>query len=82
VNDVDYSAVETLEEINSCLRDMGVRLHLPEVKGPVMDRLKRSHLLEELTGKVFLSQYDAWMALTGEHDTTKAVASSAAARCI
>jgi len=24
-----------------------------------MDRLKRSHFLEELTGKVHLSQYDA-----------------------
>jgi hypothetical protein len=24
-----------------------------------MDRLKRSHLLEELTGKVHLTQYDA-----------------------
>jgi SulP family sulfate permease len=28
-----------------------------------MDRLKRSHFLDELTGKVFLSQYDAWTAL-------------------
>jgi len=32
---------------------------LSEVKGPIMDRLKRSHLLEELTGKVYLTQYDA-----------------------
>jgi SulP family sulfate permease len=29
------------------------------VKGPVMDRLRRSHLLEELTGEVHLTQYDA-----------------------
>ena len=34
-------------------------LHLSEVKGPVMDRLKRSHFLEELTGKVHLTQFDA-----------------------
>ena len=29
-----------------------------------MDRLKRSHFLDELTGEVFLSQYDAMAALT------------------
>jgi sulfate permease, SulP family len=39
-------------------------LHLSEVKGPVMDRLKRSHFLDQLTGQVFLSQYDAVMSLT------------------
>jgi len=64
VNEVDLSALESLEAINSRLKDIGVRLHMSEVKGPVMDRLKRSHLLEELTGEVFLSQYDAWRKLT------------------
>jgi SulP family sulfate permease len=42
---------------------MDIRLHLSEVKGPVMDRLKRSHFLDELTGKVFLSQHEAMRAL-------------------
>ncbi|MBO9395854.1 sulfate permease [Shimia sp. R9_2] len=60
VNEVDYSALESLEAINARLRDMGVGLHLSEVKGPVMDRLRRSHLIEALNGEVFLSQYDAW----------------------
>jgi CheY-like chemotaxis protein len=32
---------------------------MSEVKGPVMGRLKRSHFLEELTGKVHLTQFDA-----------------------
>ena len=63
VNAVDYSALESLEAINHRLRDMGVGLHLSEVKGPVMDRLKRAHLLGEMNGWVFLSQYDAWQAL-------------------
>ncbi|WP_136442705.1 SulP family inorganic anion transporter [Pacificoceanicola onchidii] len=63
VNEVDMSALETLEELNRRLDEMGIALHLTEVKGPVMDRLKRSHFLDELTGKVFLAQYDAWMAL-------------------
>ncbi len=63
VNEVDFSALESLEAINARLRDMGVALHLSEVKGPVMDRLKTSHFLDELNGRVFLSQYDAWRAV-------------------
>jgi SulP family sulfate permease len=59
VNTIDYSALESLEAINSRLKDGGITLHLSEVKGPVMDRLKRSHLLKELTGKVHLTHYDA-----------------------
>jgi len=64
VNEVDFSAVETLEAINQRLRDLGVGLHLSEVKGPVMDRLKTAHFLQDLNGRVFLSQYEAWTALT------------------
>jgi len=59
VNEVDLSALESLEAINARLAASDVRFHLSEVKGPVMDRLQRSHLLEELTGKVFLSQHEA-----------------------
>ena len=64
VNEIDMSALESLEAINARLRDMNISLHLSEVKGPVMDRLKRSHFLDDLTGRVFLSQYDAMVALT------------------
>ena len=64
VNEVDYSALESLEAINQRLKDMGVGLHLSEVKGPVMDRLKRSRFLDELNGRVFLSQFDAWRNLS------------------
>lgn len=39
-------------------------LHLSKVKGPVMDRLRRSQLLDHLTGKVFRSQRDAVEAPT------------------
>jgi SulP family sulfate permease len=72
VNEVDLSALESLEAINHRLGDMGLRLHLSEVKGPVMDRLKRSHFLNELTGEVFLSQYDAYRALVPGSDGTAA----------
>ncbi|RBP28619.1 SulP family sulfate permease [Marinobacter pelagius] len=63
VNEIDASALESLEAINSRLEDAGIHLHLSEVKGPVMDRLKRTHFCEELTGQIFLSTYDAWKAL-------------------
>lgn len=64
VNAIDASALESLEAINHRLADAGVRLHLSEVKGPVMDRLKRSSLLDELTGEVFLSQFQAYRTLS------------------
>ena len=63
VNEIDMSALESLEAINTRLKDLGIKLHMSEVKGPVMDRLKRSHFLDQMTGKVFLSQYDAYVEL-------------------
>jgi SulP family sulfate permease len=72
VNEVDLSALESLEAVNHRLDGLGIRLHLSEVKGPVMDRLKRSHFLDEMTGKVFLSQYDAWRALSKRPDLAEA----------
>jgi SulP family sulfate permease len=66
VNTIDASALESLEAINSRLKDGGITFHLSEVKGPIMDRLKRSHFLEELTGKVHLSQYEAVSSINPE----------------
>ncbi|WP_372742785.1 SulP family inorganic anion transporter [Neptunomonas sp.] len=69
VNLIDASALESLEAINARLKDSEVLFHLSEVKGPVMDKLKRSHFLNDLTGQVFLSQYDAWEALRNTAET-------------
>ncbi len=66
VNAIDASALESLEAINLRLKDSGVTFHLSEVKGPVMDRLQRVHFLDELTGQVFLTQYDAFRTLAPE----------------
>jgi SulP family sulfate permease len=65
VNDIDASALESLETINARLQASGVQLHLSEVKGPVHDRLQRSHLLTELSGQVFLTHHQAVQALLG-----------------
>ena len=59
VNRVDASGLESLEAINLRLKDAGVTLHFSEVKGPVMDRLKRTDFLNHLTGKVYLHQFEA-----------------------
>ena len=64
VNEIDTSALESLEAINIRLEGMGIKLHLSEVKGPVMDRLHDTEFMHDLTGRVFLSQYDAVQALT------------------
>ncbi|WP_148253928.1 SulP family inorganic anion transporter [Aidingimonas lacisalsi] len=64
INLIDASALESLDAINARLNDSHVTLHLAEVKGPVMDRLKSSEFLDELTGRVFLSTYGAWKTLS------------------
>lgn len=66
VNEIDASALESLEVINDRLKHAGVTFHLSEVKGPVMDRLKRSHFLGALTGRIFLSEFDAMHTLDPE----------------
>jgi SulP family sulfate permease len=66
VNYIDASALESLEAINTRLKDGGVTFHLSEVKGPVMDQLSRGHFLTDLTGEVFLTQFDAMAKLSPE----------------
>ncbi|QKV17590.1 SulP family inorganic anion transporter [Oricola thermophila] len=66
VNAIDMSALESLEAINERLRQLGVKFHLSEIKGPVMDRLRRSDFFGHLTGKVFLSQHQAVSTLVEE----------------
>jgi SulP family sulfate permease len=65
VNEIDMTALETLEALMMHLKDRGIALHLSEVKGPVMDRLQRSSFLDHLTGRVYLSQHEAFASLTG-----------------
>ncbi|GGD48873.1 SulP family inorganic anion transporter [Croceicoccus pelagius] len=63
VNEVDASGLESLEAINHRMIDAGIGLHLSEVKGPVMDRLQRTHFVDELNGEVFLSHARAFAKL-------------------
>ncbi len=66
INDIDASALESLEAIDHRLKEARILLHLSEVKGPVMDRLKSSAFLSDLGGRVFLTHYQAVQQLTPE----------------
>jgi SulP family sulfate permease len=65
INDIDASALESLETIDQRLHAAGLQLHLSEIKGPVMDRLNRTDFLHHLSGRVFLSHHQAVLALAG-----------------
>lgn len=66
INDIDASALESLEAIDLRLRGAGLKLHLSEVKGPVMDRLKATEFLHGLSGRLFFTHYQAIQELSPE----------------
>jgi SulP family sulfate permease len=66
VNEIDFSALEMLESLNNQLLTLGIKLSLSEVKGPVMDHLECSGFLQHLSGRVYLSQYQAFKDIEGE----------------
>jgi SulP family sulfate permease len=60
VNTIDSTALEALERLAENLHEAQVTLHLSDVKGPVMDRLRNTRLLKALEpGRVFLSAHQA-----------------------
>ncbi|WP_261319068.1 SulP family inorganic anion transporter [Microbulbifer agarilyticus] len=69
VNEIDWSALETLESVNAQLAEAGICLHLSEVKGPVMDNLEQSGFVEEISGQIFFTQYQAFTYLRNEMDS-------------
>lgn len=64
VNMIDASALDSLETIDDRLKSAGVMLHFSEIKGPVMDKLKESSLVSNLSGQIFLTQHQAMKTLT------------------
>ncbi len=63
VSGIDMTALERLQELNRTLAARGMRLHLCDLKGPVRDRLRRSTLLDELSGREFRFAHEAFAAL-------------------
>ncbi len=68
INDIDLTGQLMLVQLNRLLQAQGVRLHLAEIKGPVMDRLRASALLPQLSGEVFWSTQAAVATLLPEPD--------------
>jgi SulP family sulfate permease len=67
VNSIDTSALYSLAELNRNLLSRSIKLHLAEVKGPLMDRLQHSDLLlKPLSGQVFLSAAVALDSLSAQ----------------
>lgn len=65
-NFIDTSGLEMLELLSENLEELGVTLHLAEVKGPVMDKLKETEFYEEMKGSVFFTTDIAMRELGGE----------------
>lgn len=64
INFIDASALETLESLIQELRDAGVSFHLADIKGPVMDRLKKVGFVDHVgADHIHLSTHDAMRAL-------------------
>lgn len=72
ISSIDLSALEMLEELNTELAKLDIRLHFSEVKGPVMDRLQCSQLLTHLGGHIYLTHFQAIQALSPEIAMDKA----------
>ena len=70
VSHIDASALSSLTEINRRLRGLEIELHLSDMQSSVRERLYRSELLKNLTGKVYLSQHDAMTEHQSEPDWT------------
>lgn len=64
INFIDSSALHTLDSLIDSLRDAGVEFHLADIKGPVMDRLKQSELLDKIgQDHIHLTTHTAMLAL-------------------
>ncbi|WP_151705575.1 SulP family inorganic anion transporter [Nitrincola alkalilacustris] len=60
VNQIDSTGLEMLSELAEGLEAKGIAIHLAEVKGPLMDKLKDTHWYKEQVAAVFLSTHDAF----------------------
>ena len=64
INFIDASALEVLERMDEELAHAGVTMHLAEIKGPVMDRLKISGFVEKIgLHRIHLSTHEAMKKL-------------------
>jgi sulfate permease, SulP family len=66
INTIDASGLESLKAINQRLAESGIVFHLSEVKGPILDNLKKTKFFDELKDRIHLSQFDALSSINLE----------------
>jgi sulfate permease, SulP family len=59
VNMIDVSGLELFYRLSQNLAAMGIKLHLSEVKGPVMEQFEATDFLKQLSGSVFFTNDQA-----------------------
>ena len=60
VSYIDSTAFEALENLITTLKNKKMQLHLAEVKGPVIDKLKQTNFLDQLSpGQIFFQTIEA-----------------------
>ncbi|MAI41822.1 MAG: SulP family inorganic anion transporter [Candidatus Azotimanducaceae bacterium] len=64
-NFIDTSGLEMIEALSENLEEIGVTLHLAEVKGPVMDKLRETDFYRRMKGEVFFTTDEAFQKLGG-----------------
>ncbi len=67
INDIDSSAAEMLHEVLTDLHELGVALHLADVKGPVRDVLQRAGLWTVLDSRLHASTGEAVDTICAGH---------------
>lgn len=60
INQIDATALGVLTDLESRLARRGIALLLSEVKGPVLDRLQKTALGQNMRGRIFLSTHQAF----------------------
>ena len=66
INFIDTSGLEMLRRVNESLRIISIKLHLSEVKGPVMDRLVETAFAHEISGQMFFTTDEAMQMIDRE----------------
>jgi SulP family sulfate permease len=64
INFIDTSGLDMLLRLNRNLERRDIRLHLAELKAPVMDQLRATELPEVLTGEIFFTTDQAMKDLS------------------
>lgn len=66
INSINASGLESLKAINIRLKEGGIVFHLSEVKGPIMDGLKKTQFYQELKERIHFTHYEAIYSIDPE----------------